>query len=250
MIPQKRRLLPDLEKQQQKLQRFTPPQPHSPQLRPQRYPGSRSLQPLQPQPLVGSTAKLSVRQIAIHHFRNETGIKDAKQLDRLVKASIGFIEKVKLDATKYDIWSKKAEIFDERESKTLSRVCRLFKGRQRLSGNRMLYACADRLSLVFIHHEISERMRTINQVLPRHQKRMTVACNDIARELDITPMSLKNHRDGGRCYVELLLQAGPGDLLALGPGQSTLYGFLYPNCSLSDNVHFLTTWVAGKGLCN
>lgn len=46
---------------------------------------------------------------------------------------------------------KNAGIFDEGGSKSLLRVCRLFKGRQRLSRNRMLYACADRLSLVFIH---------------------------------------------------------------------------------------------------
>lgn len=183
---------------------------------------------------------------------NEVGIKDTTQLERLVKASIGFVEKVRLDATGYDVWSKKAEIFDESEPKSLSRVGRLFKGRQRLSRNRMLYAYADRLSLVFIHHEVSERMRTVNPVLQRHQKRITVACNDIARELNITPGSLKNHRDCGRCYLELFLQAGPGDLLALGPGQSTLYSFIYPNCSLviSDDIHFLTTWVAGKGHCN
>ena len=53
---------------------------------------------------------------------NEVGIKDTTQLERLVKASIGFVEKVRLNTTGYDIWSEKAEIFNESESKFLSRV--------------------------------------------------------------------------------------------------------------------------------
>lgn len=139
-----------------------------------------------------------------------------------MKAAVGFIGKQRVELKVCDIWSGKSEIFDPTESNKLSRICRLFRGRQRLSQNRMLYDCADRLSLVFIHHEVSERMRANDPVLSRYQKRITVACRDIAQELEISPTSLKNHRDNGRCYLELFLQAGPGDLLALGPGQSTM----------------------------
>ncbi|KAH1805444.1 hypothetical protein KXX35_001935, partial [Aspergillus fumigatus] len=89
--------------------------------------------------------------------------------------------------------------------------------------DRKNHAYADRLSLVFIHHEVNERVRTVDSASAKNQKRTTVACKDIARELGKSTKALKRDRDQGRCYLQLLLEAGPGDLLALGSGQSTLW---------------------------
>lgn len=177
---------------------------------------------------------LSTQQIAFEFFRHDLRIENTSQLERLAGAAVGFIEKRRVEFQVSDIWSRKTEIFDLTESNKVSRICRLFRGRERLSQDRMLYDCADRLSLVFIHHEVSEKMRAIDPVLQKHQRRMTVACRDIAQELGMSPRVLKNHRDNGRCYLELFLEAGPGDLLALGPGQSTVYAPFAP---------FLSVWV-------
>lgn len=179
--------------------------------------GEQNLSPLK------SAQDLPIQNIAIDYFRHDLKIEDANQLKRLVKAAIGFIGKQRVELKVHDIWSRKSGIFDLAESSKFSRVCRLFRGRQRLSQDMTLYDCADRMSLVFIHHEVSEKMRTIDPDLSRHQKRITVACRDIAQELGISSTSLKRYRDNGRCYLELFLQAGPADLLALGSGQSTMY---------------------------
>ena len=257
IVPQKRRLFLDHVTQQQSLPLLSPPPSHpQPHSLPRSYPRSHLYPPVlapalrgnttpaakataaqkkppeqaQDQPLLqlNSAPVLSLQQIAIDHFNHDLRIEDASQLDRLVKAAVGFIEKQTVEHKVFDVWSSKSEIFDPTESNKLSRICRLFSGRQKLSQNRMLYDCADRLSLVFIHHEVSEKMRANDPVLPRYQKRITLACRDIAQELGITSASLKNHRDNGRCYLELFIQAGPGDLLALGPGQSTMYDPIWP----------------------
>ncbi|KAH1558678.1 hypothetical protein KXV31_004485 [Aspergillus fumigatus] len=175
-----------------------------------------------PTPLsVTPESSYSVHRCAFDYFV-KLGVKNG-QLQRLVKAAVGFIEKVEFNNRGYNVWSAKAPVFDSKEQDTLPRVCRLFRGRQKIFEDRKNHAYADRLSLVFIHHEVNERVRTVDSASAKNQKRTTVACKDIARELGKSTKALKRDRDQGRCYLQLLLEAGPGDLLALGSGQSTLW---------------------------
>jgi hypothetical protein len=182
--------------------------------------------PLQGTPLEDTALQDTSRTaIAKKYFHDELHIKCNRQLNRLLKVAPGFVETERLNINiKHfeSIWSTKFGIFETVEGETPSRLHRLLKGRQRIRQNKQLLFCADRLTLLFITHDVEERMFSIQDPLLPGQRRVTKVWEIVAEEISENISVLKRHRDNARCYLQLLLEGGPGDLLVLRPKESYL----------------------------
>jgi hypothetical protein len=139
----------------------------------------------------------------------------------LVTAAKGFVCNAKLEVPDCrSIWSSNAGVFEDNENGSRSTLFRLFRGRKRIAKAKILNAYLDRLTLVYIQHEISERAASIDRPLSKGQSRVSVACDDIAKELSISKNSVLSTRRHAAQYLELFLLSGPGDLFALDSTES------------------------------
>jgi hypothetical protein len=111
-----------------------------------------------------------------------------------------------------DIWSNKSGYFETAGS-GMSKVCRLFKGRDQIMQDKKISACAERLAYIFIFHEVYERGYTFIHPLPKGLTRTSLAWNDIAKELGKESKDLQSSANNGRVYLRIFHEAGPGDLI-------------------------------------
>jgi hypothetical protein len=136
-----------------------------------------------------------------------------KGLDRLITIAHDFITETNSGDGDYnDIWSAKLPIFSKEK---ISRVHQLFDGWNTISRESNLNSIARRFTLVFIHHEIDERMRSVYN-LNQYERRLQIVCNELARELKLDSKSIHSLWKTSKAYLKLLTYGGPGDLLTLG----------------------------------
>lgn len=103
------------------------------------------------------------------------------------------------------------------------RTRRLHEGRRKIAQQGKEYDCARRLSLIFFHHEVDEARCSVSESLLRQgTSKNTLAYEKLARELLVGIQVVKDDRSYSRSYVQLLKRSGPGDLLDLGDGVSTM----------------------------
>ena len=163
-------------------------------------------------------SRSSDEDVASRYFTVELKIKDPARVRLLVQAATGFIQKPDLPNESYEqLWSTKSNVFQPLEH--TSRTRRLYEGRKRIKQGSKEYDCAARLSLLFLCLEIEE---TIASVAISGKKKVTIAFERIAADLHITVDALRKEKFYSRCYICLLQQGGPGDLLELGDSVSTL----------------------------
>jgi hypothetical protein len=145
-------------------------------------------------------------------------------LKHLVEAATGFVKTIKPSIKKSkNIWLTKSRIFETLRSGSFSRLDCLFKGRMQVIKNKELLLYADRLTLLFITHEVDERLYSLHGPLSRGQRKISLVWDSITNELsESIPKDniLQRQCNYGRCYRELLLNAGPGDILVLNSEES------------------------------
>lgn len=152
-----------------------------------------------------------IEGIAKHYFRWK-GVKDTARLERLTKISAQLLGD--RSEPNNNIWSVKYDIF----STGGSRIARLEGGRRAVDTSEHNLACAGRLVLLYIAHELDETASTINVPGVR---RSTAAIEKYAADSGRKKESIKNDRKYGRHYLSLLQNSGPGDVLCLNLSSDT-----------------------------
>lgn len=147
-------------------------------------------------------------------------------MQRLLSAVKGYVP-MELHSQKhyYGLWSNKSAIFEQSEPEQTSspRTLQLQKGRKRISKRAKESECARRLSLLFLHHEVLEKMLSLKQAsLRKGEGILSLALKVISKETLDKVQDLSDDNSYGRRYMLLLEESGPGDLLELGEGVSTM----------------------------
>jgi hypothetical protein len=150
--------------------------------------------------------------VAYIYFKEKLDI-NGKGLYRLITIAHDFITKTNSSDRDYNnIWSAEPSTFSKEK---ISRVHQLFDGWKTIIRKSNLNSIARRFTLVFIYHEIDERMRSISG-LNQYERRLQIVSNELARELTLDSKSIRSLWKTSKAYLELLTYGGPGDLLTLG----------------------------------
>jgi len=166
----------------------------------------------------------SFDDIALSYFTNELKTRDPERIQLLAQVAHGFVQTPTLSRSSYDqLWSTKSDIFNQSEIGHTSRIRRLHKGLRKIKQGSKEYDCAKRFALLFLRQEFDETVASVEDTeLSYGQKKATVAYKRIALDLSTTVTALKDERRRSRLYLSLLTKSGPGDLLELGDGVSSL----------------------------
>jgi hypothetical protein len=116
-----------------------------------------------------------------------------------------------------DLWSSKPGIFEDKTGSTLERLDR---GRIKNLKTAKLTAYANRIILLYYYYEVDQKVKDVelrneHVVQPRGIKNRSIALDIMANELSKPKKYIQSQLRHGRCYKDLLILCGPGDLFAL-----------------------------------
>lgn len=107
-----------------------------------------------------------------------------------------------------------------------TRLQRLYEGHRRVKDGREKFACAARFCHVYLDHDLEQLLadpqREGELVLSQGRGRVTAGLEVQAAGIGATVEQVKAERKAGRNYARLLLLGGPGFVLRVGGGVSTV----------------------------
>lgn len=219
--------------QSQQLPKLPPPDPvqpqpnrHQPHPRPQPTPPQSPRNPQHsirqetpqktPQERLEECVR-NVESIAKGYFADK--ISDQNQRRLLVSAATQLARSKPLTTDQYKaLWDYKGCTFPEEEGST--KAYRLEKGRENIRKSKKENACAARLSLIFVRHQVSENERSAPSGVGRRDSyAIKKHSRDAKRDINNVKYDLKT----GRHYVSLLEKCGPGSVIRLNEDNVELY---------------------------
>lgn len=98
-----------------------------------------------------------------------------------------------------------------------SKFGHLYYGHQQAQKAGAMLSCLSRLILVLMRHELDRLISMIGKDrMAKGRGKMTVALEDLSKELSVEKKNLKDDNARATLYCMLIERCGPGDLAALG----------------------------------
>lgn len=103
------------------------------------------------------------------------------------------------------------------DSQQTSRVAQLYHGQQRITEGSAILSFFRRAMRVLMRHEIEHRATTVDKKsLSTGRGRMTVALEEISKELCVNRDTFRDETRRSKHYYTLIESCGPGDIATLG----------------------------------
>ena len=119
------------------------------------------------------------------------------------------------------LWSSKGKVFEP--DNQAERIIRLYRGRGRIGSLSEQTALQDRLSLIFIAHEVDVLSQKHFGKLSNGERKISRARKLVASWLDVTPKKVKADCRTGSTYLRLMKDCGPGSVLDMEQKSKSMY---------------------------